>query len=260
MPSTLRFRRYWDVADYVKRKLFNKLRDASQRINYLDYREYRRAFEDIYDSLLDEWRRIQQEFEGDPDFDSRRLKGYLLEALFCYACQKLQASFMDVELAEMGGAKFEKSPPWFEATPLYDIIPPLHHVREKGVRRRKVPQTRADYLVTYVDDSGPVAPSMVDVKTRKPQKWRNEWGWQITAALRRGFTFQIAYPKKGVEYPRELAEWVTATPCLDCKKLSRNPRRCSECGAIIYPFTIADAYYEAKELRWKLGKDRKGRF
>lgn len=97
--------------------------------------------------------------------------------LFYYACLRRQAIFIDAELAEMGGTQFESYPPWFEVTPLYDIVAPLHHTREIGRRKRRAPQTRADFLVTCVDDSGPLAPSIVDVKSRKPKKWHDEWGW-----------------------------------------------------------------------------------
>jgi hypothetical protein len=252
-------RLFWKVADQVKRRLFNKLRDETQRINYLDYHAYQQAFEDIHKSLADEWKKIQEEFKNNRHFKPR-LRGYLFEALFYYACLKTQAVFLDGELAGFGGAKFEGSPPWFEATPLYDFIVPLHHVKEGVVRKRRVPQTEADFLVTYVTDSGPFAPSMVDVKSRKPSKWDPKWGWQVPAAMRRGFTFQIAYPRNQGEYPKELEDWETATPCSKCRKLSSDPRKCSECGDEIYPFTIADAYYEAKDLWSKVGKERKGRF
>jgi hypothetical protein len=151
-------------------------------------------------------------------------------------------------------------PPWFEATPLYDIVTPLYHTKEKDRRKRRVPQTRADFLVTYADDRGPSAPSMVDVKSSKPRRWRDEWSWQIPAAMRRGFTFQIAYPKFGIEYPVSLDQWEIATPCSKCKALSSDIRKCSECGERIHPFTIADSYYEAKDLWGKSGKERSGRF
>jgi len=251
---------YWAIADYVKRSLFNKLREMTTKINYLDYHEYKRSFEAIHGLLIEEWNRIQEEFKGNPDFNPKRLKGYLLEVLFYYACLKMQANFIDAEIVEMEGVKFKEYPPWFEATPLYDIIAPLHHIREKGARRRRAPQTRADFFITYVDNQGSAPPSMVEVKTRKLKHWRPEWGWQIPAALRRGFIFQIAYPRNGVEYPKELDEWETATPCSNCKKMSQDFRKCTECGDGIFPFTIADAHYEVMKLRRLLGKDRKGRF
>jgi len=46
------------------------------------------------------------------------------------------------------------SPPWFECIPLYDIIPNLHFIRDERRKRRRVPQVKADFLVTYVDDNG----------------------------------------------------------------------------------------------------------
>jgi len=226
----------------------------------MDYDEYQKAIETTYDSLMAEWKKIQEELLGSPDFDARRLRGYLLESLFYYACLKRQAFFIDVELVEMDEARSESYPPWFEATPLYDVIPTLHHVKEGEVRKRKAPQTRADFLVSYVDDRGPVAPSLVDVKSTEPKAWDSDWGWESTAALRRGFTFQLAFPIEGIEYPKELKEWEVKTPCSKCMKLSKDYRTCSECGNKVFPFTIADAYYEAKELWEKLGKERKGRF
>jgi len=253
-------RQSWAAADYTKRRLFNILREETQKIDYLDYHGYRRAFESIYDTLVKEWKKIQVELGQNLSIDSKRFEGYLLEALFYYACLKLQGLHIDAEILEMEGEKFEESPPWFEATPLYDIIAPLHHITERGVRRRKAPQTKADFLVTCVTDKGPTPPSLLDVKSRKPRRWRAEWGWQTTAALRRGFLFQLAYPKNGIKHPKNLDEWEIVTPCSNCKRLSRESRQCSECGKEIFPFTIADAYYEAAELWKRLGKDRKGRF
>lgn len=254
-------KRYWEIADHVKRRLFNKLRESTQSINYLDYDGYTRSFDAIYDSLLEEWGRTREQFKDDHDFEAKRLEGYLLEALFYYSCLKRQAFFMDYEIVKMGEEeKSDEYPPWFEATPLYDIIPTLHHVKEMSIRKRRAPQTKADFIVTYASASGPAPPSQVDVKGRKPRTWRTEWGWQVTAALRRGFTFQLAYPRNGVRYPKELEDWETATPCSNCKKLSTDPRKCSECGKEVFPFTIADAYYEANELWKKIGKDRQGRF
>ena len=217
MPER-RFPEIADIADRVKRRLFNRLRDATQSINYLDYQEYKRAFGAIPDLLLAEWAKIREELKEEPKL-RERLRGYLFEALFYYACLDVQASFMDADLAEFGGAEFGESAPWFEATPLYDIIPTLHHVKEGKIRKRRVPQTGADFLITYVGDSGPLAPSLVDVKSVKPKDWDSKWGWEIAAALRRGFRFELAYPASGIEHPENLDEWELVTPCSNCKKV-----------------------------------------
>jgi hypothetical protein len=242
------------------RRLFHKLRLQTQRLEYVNYSKYRKGLDEIPSMLDREWTRIEKDFQKNHHFIPKRLRGYLLEVLFYYACLRLQAVFMDAELAEFGGAHFDTHPPWFEATPLYDIVAPLHHTKEEGRRKRRVPQTRADFPVTYVDDRGPLATSLVDVKSRKPKRWRDEWGWQIPAAMRRGFTFQIAYPKLGIEYQTSLDQWETATSCSNCKSLSGDPRKCSEYGEEIYRFTIIDSYYEAKDLWRELGKERSGRF
>jgi hypothetical protein len=100
-----------------------------------------------------------------------------------------------------------------EATPLYEIIPSLHQIRRGERRERKVPQTNADFLVTYVDDEGPHAPSLVDVKSRLPKRKevKKKMGWQITAAMRRGFIFQVAYLKNQIQFPRVLSDWEIRT-------------------------------------------------
>lgn len=236
------------------------MRLETQRLDYVHYSKYWKGLNEIPNLLIGEWMKIQKEHKRNPYFDAKRLKGYLLEVLFYYACLRRQAIFMDAELAEFGGAHFESSPPWFEATPLYDIVAPLHHTEEKSKRTRRVPQTRADFLVTYVDDQGPAPPCIIDVKSRRPKRWRGEWGWEIPAAMRRGFIFQIAYPKPGVEFPVSLDQWESATPCSKCKSLSSDPRKCSECSDVIYNFTMVDSYYEAKSLWEGMGKSRTGRF
>lgn len=258
--------RFWRIADLVKRRLFDRLRRETQQIDYRNYKEYRERFKEIPHSLIEEWEDIKREYKDDPDADLTKLRGFLYEALFYYACLELQALFMDAEIIEMTGYKFDRSPPWFGAIPLYDIIPGLHHIweKEKGgwKRKRKVPQVKADFLVQYADDEGPLPPALIDVKSSKPLKYGKErWGWQITSAVRRGFIFQVAYPKRGIKgYPKSLKEWKIKTPCPKCKKLSDNYRRCSECGEEIFPFTIVDAHYEAEKLWRRLGKVRRGRF
>lgn len=252
--------KFWEIADWVKRELFNCIRSETAQIDFTDFKAYRQKFEEIPSSLLKKWEEIKEKFKEDPNIDLARLKGYLYEVLFYYACLNRQAIFFDAELAEMGGANFFASPPWFGTIPLFDIIPFLHRIQEDGVWKRKAPQIKADFLVQYVDDDGPLPPALIDVKSSKHRKYNNGWNWQVTAAMRCGFIFQIAYPKKGVEYPRSLAEWEIKTPCRKCKRLSDNYRKCSLCEENIFSFTIADAYYEAKELWEKLGRIRKGRF
>lgn len=99
--------RYWVIADIVKRRLFDRLRKEMWKIDYLDYRKYRKGIEDIYSSILEEWENIKEEYKGDPDADFTKLRGFLYEALFYYACLKTQTLFIDAEILEMGGKFFE---------------------------------------------------------------------------------------------------------------------------------------------------------
>ena len=239
---------FWLLADYVKRRLFNRLRDSFYQIDYLSYHKYREAVERIYEDVLNEWNEIKSELSQLSDRTIKRLKGFLFEALFYYSCLKIESLFKDAEILEMAGVKFEKHPPWFEATPLYDIVPMLHHLKEDDKLIRKSPQTLADFLITYVDDTGPYPPSLIDVKSRKPRGWDERWEWCYIAAMRRGFIFQIVYPKEGIRYPRDLAEWEVATPCMNCKNLSLNYRVCQSCGQTIYPRTIVDAIHRTHEI------------
>ena len=241
------------------------MRNETKNIDYLSYGGYREKFERVPSILIEEWESIKQEVKdeyGEYANLLKRLKGFLYEALFYYACLDMQCTFLDAELIEFGGSEpyFPEYPPWFEAIPLYDIIPTLHNIQEKRIRKRRVPQVEADFLVCYVDDKGPSPPALVDVKSNEPRGYREKWGWQIVAAMRMGFIFQLAYPKHGIEYPTSLKEWELRTPCPKCKKLSRDYRECSECRAKIFPFTIVDARYTLKELVKQLGMSYKGRF
>jgi hypothetical protein len=256
---------FWEIADYVKRELFSDIRKETSKINYLNYREYRKRFENIPNSLIKEWQRIEKTYgKALSKGNIEKLRGFLYEALFYYACLKTQTIFLNAELLEFGGAKFKKSPPWFECIPLYDIIPNLHFICEKGRKRRKVPQVKADFLLTYVDDEGPLPPALIDVKSseKTAKQHKEEFEWQIVAAMRLGFIFQIAYPDPNLKssYPTSLKEWVIKTPCSECKELSDEYRKCTICGAEIFPFTIVDACYKLKALISQLGKVYKGRF
>jgi len=257
-------RTFWEIADYVKRRLFSRLRIETSKINYLNYREYRKKFEAIPECLIREWQKIEKEYRALSRQEIKKLKGFLYEALFYYACLKTQTTFLDAELMEFGGAKFEQSPPWFECIPLYDIIPNLHFIWEKGRKKRKVPQVKADFLITYVNDEGPLPPSLIDVKSseKAAKKRREELKWQIVAAMRLGFIFQIAYPNPDLKskYPTSLKDWIIKTPCFKCGELSDDYRKCTRCGEEIFPFTIVDARYKLKTLLEQLGKTTKGRF
>jgi hypothetical protein len=258
-------RGFWEIADYMKRRLFSRLRRETSNINYLNYEEYRERFEGIPKALLEEWRKIEERYgKVLSRREVERLKGFLYEALFYYACLEAQTVFLDAELAEFGGAKFKGSPPWFECIPLYDIIPNLHFIRDGRRKRRRVPQVKADFLVTYIDDNGPLPPALVDVKSSEKQakRYKEEYGWQIVAAMRLGFIFQVAYPRPGLkqQYPTSLEDWEVKTPCPKCRKLSMDYRKCSNCGAEIFPFTIVDAQYKLRELLEQLRRAYKDKY
>jgi hypothetical protein len=158
-----------------------------------------------------------------------------------------QAVFLGAEIIQMDREDTAEWPPWFEAIPLYDVIPNLFNIRQKGSRKRKAPQVKADFLITYVDDNGPCPPSLVDVKSRKPSV-DEKLKWQIISAMRLGFIFQFAYPKIGVELPISLNEWELRTPCSKCNRLSNDFRNCSECGCEIFSFTIVDDHFGLKAI------------
>jgi len=244
-----KFTKKLETSTLVKWRLFNKLREEFESINFLDYKQYQESLQRIPNLLVAEWKKVKREFKGNPNFDAQSQKGFLYEALFYYACLKTEAVFKDAEI--LGVKEEGKGSPWFEATPLYDVIPPLHHVHEK--KKGKViknPQTRCDFLVTYVDDEGPLPPALVDVKSKKPKRdYIKKFVWQIISALRRGFIFQFAYPENGIEYPKSLKEWAIMTFCPKCRELSKSYRECDQCGEPIFPFTGVDSYYKAKEMQ-----------
>jgi hypothetical protein len=249
----------WKKYDEIKRRLFHKLRvEMSFDYSEIGFSEYRKKFQKIPNILVDEWSSIEKENQNHPNL--LRFKGALYEALFYFACLDTQAFLIDAEILEMGGEKFPESPAWFVAIPLYGVIPQLHQIYENGEWKRKAPQVDADFIMVYVDDKGPAPPALVDVKSSKPSYDEKRFGWQIAAAIRMGFIFQVAYPKEGVEYPQCLKDWEFRTPCPTCKTLSRDYRRCSECGSVIFLFTIVDARYTLKELIERLRMYYKGRF
>ncbi|MDD2666526.1 MAG: hypothetical protein PHD13_06890 [Methanocellales archaeon] len=255
---------FWGIVDETKRRLLSRLRIETSLIDYLNYDEYRMKFESIPDSLIEEWAILKEEYKDTPAADFNRIKGFLYEALFYYACMKAQTVFLDAELCEFGGAKFEEPPPWFECIPLYDIIPNLHYIWEKNEKKRKAPQTKVDFLVIYVYDKGPLPPALIEVKSSKEliKYNREELNWQIIAAMRLGFIFQVAYPDPNIKstYPRSLREWEIKTPCSRCEGLSDDFRKCSKCGEDIFPFTIVDTHYTLRELIGRLGKNYNVRF
>lgn len=237
----------WETLDIIKRRFFDKLRkETSFDYSKVGLREYRKRFAEIPNHLLQEWGSIKKEYKDHPNLS--RFKGPFYEVLFYYACLKTQATFFDAEILAIDGQEFPEWPPWFGVIPLYDIIPHLHQVQEKKKWKRRAPQINADFIVIYTDDSGPLPPALVDIKSKRP-KYREEMGWQNIAALRMGFIFQVAYPKFEESIPPSLELWEMRTPCPRCKNLSKEYRKCDYCGEELFPFTIVDSYYDAKKLR-----------
>jgi len=223
------------IFDEVKSKLFNRLKIEIENIDYSDYNTYKTKFAEIPKHLLDEWKKIDAEYRSKVN-NIKRLKGFLYESLFYYACLKTQTIFLDAEIVTMGEAKNSERPPWFSCVPLYDIKPILYY-RIKTQRKIRVPQIEADFIITFMDKEGSSPPSFIDVKSKK-QKYNKNWGWYAIAAMRTGFIFQIAYPKSEKEIPTDLKDWEIKTPCSNCKKLSDNYETCSECNDKIFPFTL----------------------
>lgn len=245
----------WKILDEVKERFFDILREGTRRANnYIEcYRKFKEEFQKIPDDLIKEWKKIVSEYKNNSYVTLSQLKGRLYEALFYFACLDNQRIHLDAEIIIMGGEDnpYSEYPPWIEAIPLYDIIPSLHYLKTKKGWKRRAPQTKADFLVTYIDDRGPLPPALIDVKSRKPTSENKEkWGWEVVAAMRKGFIFQLAWPK--VEFPKSLKEWIIRTPCSKCGTLNKGYRKCRKCGEELFPFTIVDAYYERKWLREKL--------
>lgn len=238
------FTRMLATSTIVKWQLFNKLREEFEWLDFFSYERYQKRLAEIPQKVIGFWQKLKTDYEHDPDTDPMILKGFLFEALFYYACLKSESVFKDAEIMEFGGHEWDESLPWLEATPLYDVIPPLHHLHSQKGKEIKAPQTRADFLVTYADHKDTYPPSLVDVKSRKPDEPLHEterWRWQILSAMRRGFIFELAYPKEETEYPASLDEWELTTPCIKCGRLSNAWRQCEYCGETIFPFTISDA-------------------
>jgi hypothetical protein len=246
MYST-QFARKLEKSTLVKWLLFNRLRQEFEDLDYSVYRAYQDGLQRVPERLIRYWEHeLKPKYANDPDVDVKRLRGFLFEALFYFAYLRTEALFKDAEILEMSGATVRRDeyPPWLEANPLYDVVAPLHHLHSKNAKELKSPQTRCDFLVTYADDKGALPPALVDVKSRRPKEpfWnRDKLSWQLTSAARRGFIFQLAYPKSGIKYPTCLNEWEFGTPCLRCDRLSENSRTCSQCGAVIFAFSIADS-------------------
>jgi len=176
----------------VKRSFFSRLTRETSSINYLNYEEYWERFEDLPKALLEEWRKIEEKYGRKLSRrEVKRLMGFPYEALFYYTCLEAQTVFLDAELAEFNGAEFKGFQPQFECIPLYDIISNLHLVPKGRRKRRRVPQVKTDFLVTYVDDNGPLLPALVNVKSSEKQakRYREGYGGRVDAAMRLGFIF-----------------------------------------------------------------------
>ncbi|GAI58886.1 unnamed protein product, partial [marine sediment metagenome] len=89
------FTKRLEFSSLVKWRLFNKLREEFEKLDFLNYNKYKEGIHRMPDILIDEWDQIEKEFKNNSNFSSRSLRGFLFEALFHYACLRIEALFKD---------------------------------------------------------------------------------------------------------------------------------------------------------------------
>lgn len=245
---------YWKIADETKRRLFNSIRNSFKKKPVIDVSipfekcgDYiKKRIKETQELVLKEWSTIKGEYQNNPNFNEKRLLGYLYEALFYLSSLELMSKWFKNDIYWMGyklESKLE-APAHLEVLPLYDIIPPITY-KAIDSERAKVPQITADFIALYVE--GPsgqrkVSPiSLIDVKKARYSYNRKRGKWQAIAALRHGLVAQIAYPKKEIKEICSLNDWEIKTICPACGNLmDKIYPICPFCKKEAYPFTRED--------------------
>ncbi|RLE54403.1 MAG: hypothetical protein DRJ30_05265 [Candidatus Methanomethylicota archaeon] len=228
----------WKILDEVKRRLFKKLRVEFSKNASRNTEEYFEFLDKIPYALLDEWKRIEQRYRGRSSINIGRLRGFLYEALFYYACLRVQTFLLN--------SKFRNGRLWFECIPIFDVKP-NPPIRLGGESFNSSPRLEGDFIIVYVKDGSPSLPILVDVKSGRPLTFNWNWRRHVKAAVRSCFIFQISYPK--VELPMDLRDWIFKAPCPRCKCLSSSTYKCSCCHSIIHGFKGMDERFNLKYFR-----------
>jgi len=243
--------KYWKIADEIKRRLFNLIRNSFKEKPIIDAsisfekseNFIQRRIREVHRLILEEWKNIKREYQNNPHFNEKRLSGYLYEALFYLSSLELMSRWFRNDIYWMGCNLENKmeAPAHLEILPLYDIIPPITY-KPSNNEKAKVPQLKGDFIAFYVE--GPsgqrkVTPiALIEVKKSLSSYRKRDGKWVAIAALRHGLVAQVAYPKTQLDKLYSLENWEIKTVCPSCGKLmDKIYRTCPFCKKEAYLFT-----------------------
>lgn len=253
----------WERFDAIKMKLFKHVYREFWKIDWIVPKNAILRMDTIYDNILKKWDEIEKSLisQGIKEWEIKRYKGALYEALFYYACLQIDLYFKlcwsmvfelastVVELRTKGHSKKEDllkkfgpkiagspPPPSFGVIPLSDFVPPILHVSVKG-KRLKLWHLQADFVVYTGDIERRILPPVfVDVKSGRPNmdgKNRDKFRDQAVACKFFDSELVVVYPKNPL--PRKPNEWETKLVCYHCGSLEEPMiNECSNCGSEIH--------------------------
>jgi len=229
---------FWIIFDLLKRELFTFLKESITNINWT--KNFLDQLDRIYDDLTRKWMQVEDIIKGS-NLSIKRLKGVLYEALFYFSCIYTVSIFKGSWIMQIVNTpnRSSEKPPWFEVIPIYDIQPRLFRAQRNSKWVLKAPQIEADFLICYWDtNTGPLPPAFIDVKSslsavKKLSRSQRVW-FALGCKLFHNSIFQIAYPKRGISYPKKLEDWHIELVCWKCGALNKNKIYCKECGEKIW--------------------------
>ena len=265
---------FWEEYDKIRCGLLRLIREEFKKINWenLPKEEREGKFDEIYEKLIKKFEeyinklKIIKSQQNDLIFWDEinrkkiskqnaisRLKGALYEVLFYYSFVRVMIATRGLEILEFGGLKIGEKIK-FEILPISGPIATIFY--QYKTKTRFAPQIDADYLVLFVSEDEKVHPPIfIDVKSSEYSTTKDSIDrlkWQALGCRYMECIFQVAYPKKGIEYPKNSKDWEIRTVCPRCGNMSKDDIFCDKCN-----FRLN--YIKRRQRRnivWQLGESK----
>lgn len=224
---------FWLDFDAVRRDLFSIVRKAFSEFPYeLRGKDFAKALDSLRAStgayVIETWKKIESHFRDSEKV--KRLKGATFEALFYMSVLTLKVMYTEAQEMIDDGYHIGPEIPWYvEVLPIFEITPRMLLIDNgHGGKERYAPQAEADFVVLRRNPDDTTVTALIDVKSYEPEK---PIRWPRYAAFMSGAILELAFPKKGIEFPMKMDDWEIEIVCPMCGKWPIEDYVCTSCNA-----------------------------
>ncbi|MGC1120352.1 MAG: hypothetical protein WBA22_04585 [Candidatus Methanofastidiosia archaeon] len=150
-------------------------------------------FEALFDEIKDKWESLEEKIGK-----SRSLTGLLYEILFFVMAKRdFEYTTKGLKILGFDSTVSEGSEDFFcDVLPIYEPIPEL--------LKNKAPKMRADFIIFSTGYN----PSLIDVKSSESTELVKNVEWTRIGCLWHNCYYFLAYPRKDVEFPKDIGSWI----------------------------------------------------